>query len=641
MVSPADVAIDGEEIRLVLGDMNPDADGVQGIGDNTNVTIIFRTSAGISNPIQGGDYSDMTVAGLALPDVAIKFTISLSEDDGGRGDPITVTGKGFKNGTTVTFLRMPGEGLTAADFAGGESLCTGLAADGVATCDFTVTSPLFVGGNNYINGIDGRSNTGSASKPFELKPSISVSPESGSPGDSLLVQLYDFTDGATASGVQIANRQLCRPTGGGAIALMATCGTGHTQWVPGGTSFRVVIPNDAPLGIQNLKVMATDGNSDDTNITITGPLVTSNPTTVLANQRVSLVGNGFTARSVIKDITFAGEKIDASRIAGGNLVRVDGGGNWNASVNLPLNTSTISAGEHTIKVEDMAGRTGGVKVNVPERKVAIDPPAGRVGTIALVSGENFPSKNEEGTSFNVQVVYGTGNTGSTTVSTVPDASGRFEVQLRIPTNAAIPSTNDVTVSFGTAGDGGPFTINVSHDVPEGIITLSATSGGPGSMISISGEGFRSYVPVESVKIGAIDITPAPKPSTDVNGMISFDVLIPGLDVGIHTIEVQVGSTTASAGFTVSESGLSAGDIKPTAAAIEPLGDNLVAVWHFNNDTKVWSFYSPTLEEGNTLTHMVTGETYLIEVKATQEVILNRDTRSLTCVGGNCWNQIVW
>ena len=72
-----------------------------------------------------------------------------------------------------------------------------------------------------------------------------------------------------------------------------------------------------------------------------------------------------------------------------------------------------------------------------------------------------------------------------------------------------------------------------------------------------------------------------------------------------------------------------------------MGDNLVSVWHFNNDTKVWAFYSPALEEGNTLTHMITGETYLIQVSADQEVILNRDTRNLTCVGGNCWNQIVW
>ena len=46
-------------------------------------------------------------------------------------------------------------------------------------------------------------------------------------------------------------------------------------------------------------------------------------------------------------------------------------------------------------------------------------------------------------------------------------------------------------------------------------------------------------------------------------------------------------------------------------------------------------------EGSDLTHLITGETYLLQIKSTVEVILNNDTRSLTCVGSNCWNQIVW
>lgn len=637
VANPASVTVDDQEITLELQDMDGDEDGVQGIRMGDNVTIIFRTSAGITNPLEGGGYGDMTVAGIALPDVTIKRTISLAEEEGGRGTMETVTGKGFKNGTTVTFLRMESDGLKDADFALGTSLCTATASDGIASCGFTITSPLFRPGDNFINAFDGRSNKGTASEPFNLEPSIGVSPSNGSPGESILVNMYDFPSGATVSEVKIARRTLCS---NGTLAAGTDCGT-ISKWLPGaGTSFRVVIPNNAPLGVQDLQVLTNHGN-DNTNITISGPVVTSNPTTVLANQRVSLVGTGFSPGSTIRSITFAGHAIDSTRIAGGNPVRVDGGGNWNASVNLPLNTSTVSSGEHTVQVEDLGGRIGALKVTVPERKVTIAPPAGRVGTIALISGENFPSKNDDGTSFNVEIVYGSSGSGTTTVSAVPDASGRFEVQLRIPTSSAIPSTNDVTVRFGTSAQGGPFTLNVSHEVPEGVITLSVTSGGPGSTITINGEGFRSFVPVQSVMIGSIDITPTPRPSTDLNGMINFDVLIPGLDVGIQTIEVQVGSTTASAGFTVTESGIAAGDITRVASALEPLGDNLVSVWHFNNDTKVWSFYDPTLTEGNTLTHMITGETYLIRVTSSQEVILNRNTRSLTCVGGNCWNQVVW
>ena len=147
------------------------------------------------------------------------------------------------------------------------------------------------------------------------------------------------------------------------------------------------------------------------------------------------------------------------------------------------------------------------------------------------------------------------------------------------------------------------------------------------------------MPISLVKVGTLDVTPAPKPSTDGNGMMSFDITIPGLDVGIQTIEVHVGRTTSSTGFTVTESGVNPGDIKEVVPALEDLGDNFVNIWHFNNDTKAWSFYDGM--EGSDLTHLITGETYLMQIKSTVEVILNGDTRNLTCVGGNCWNQIVW
>ena len=102
---------------------------------------------------------------------------------------------------------------------------------------------------------------------------------------------------------------------------------------------------------------------------------------------------------------------------------------------------------------------------------------------------------------------------------------------------------------------------------------------------------------------------------------------------------RVGGTTSSTGFTVVESGIAPGDIIEVATGLEDLGDNFVNIWHFNNDSKSWSFYDG--EDGSDLTHLITGETYLLQVKSGQEVILNRDTRSLTCLGSNCWNQIVW
>ena len=374
------------------------------------------------------------------------------------------------------------------------------------------------------------------------------------------------------------------------------------------------------------------------------------PLTILANQRISLVGTGFSPGAVIANaddelensvtpvVTIGGDTITRDRINDGDPVRVDNGGNWSASVDLPLTEATTAEGARAIRITDSRGRTGTVEVTVPTREVTVTPDTGRVGTIAVVRGTGFPSKNDEGSSFSVEIVYDASNGNTTTVSALPDASGRFETQLRIPTTAAIPSSNSVKVEFEDTNDIKVVT-TVAHEVPEGVINLSETSGGPGSTITISGEGFKSFVPVSLVKVGTLDVTPAPKPATDGNGMMNFDVTIPGLDVGIQTIEVNVGRTTASTGFTVTESGVNPGDIKEVTPALEDLGDNFVNIWHFNNDTKAWSFYDG--QDGSDLTHLITGETYLMQIKSTVEVILNGNTRNLTCVGSNCWNQIVW
>ncbi len=662
VANPASVSVDGEEITLELQDMDGDTDGVQGIGENARVRVIFRTSAGIKNPTEGGDYGDMTVAGLPLNEVTVYRTLSLSEEDGGRGDQVTATGKGFRNGTTLrVFLDVDKNGLLGAN---DHVLCVSerIGSDDIGQCTFKVTSSRFMHGpNNVISAVDGRSNyvTQGKTETFELKSSISLSPEGGSPGETIQVQLYDFGANATVTKVEIARRALWEhdslPIRLSKTRPEVPAGTSaYRLWNPGAgaassrgeLSFSLVIPNEAPSGVQDFKVF-TSGGDDNTTITIGGPQITVTPSTVLANQRISLVGVGFSANAVIgrerdnngqqSRIEIRGQMVDWDRVNNGDPVDTDSGGNWSASVDLPLDSSTIDPGNPLLRITDSDGRTGVTELTIPSREVTITPSSGRVGTLAVVRGTGFPSKNDEGTSFNVEVVYDAGNDKTTRVSAVPDASGRFEVQLRIPTTASIPSTNPVRVSFeiGTTTS----SVTVSHDVPEGILELSATSGGPGSTITIHGEGFKSFVPVSSVRIGNLDITPSPKPSTDGNGMMDFDVTIPGLDVGIQTIEVQVGQTTASVGFTVTESGIAPGDIKPVSEALEPLGDNLESIWHFNNDTKVWSFYDGL--DGSDLENLITGETYLVQVKATMEVILNHKTRNLTCNEGNCWNQVVW
>ena len=287
------------------------------------------------------------------------------------------------------------------------------------------------------------------------------------------------------------------------------------------------------------------------------PRVTASPTTVLPNQRISLTGTGFTPNSKITSVSLNGHLQDVGFIQGiqsanindGDPVTVDNGGKWSASLDLPLIDVTTAHGNRVIQVTDSGERSGAVSVTIPERVVTIDPPSGRIGTTTTVRGENFPSKNDNGVSFNIEIAYDNGSGRGTSASTVSDSSGRFEEEIRIPTNSTIPSTNTVRVSF-TDEDDVPVTTTAIHDVPAPTFTLSETSGAPGSIITLRVEGSRAFVPVKGVSIGGVDVLPSPAPSTTVQGMTEFDISIPGLDSGTHTIEVQVGDTTISVGFTV-------------------------------------------------------------------------------------------
>ena len=85
------------------------------------------------------------------------------------------------------------------------------------------------------------------------------------------------------------------------------------------------------------------------------------------------------------------------------------------------------------------------------------------------------------------------------------------------------------------------------------------------------------------------------------------------------------------------------DTSPPAIALEPIGDNLVRVFKFDNATKTWAFYDPREEfaQANTLTEVTPGEVYWIKVTETTTVSINGRPVSLTCAQGYCWNQVVW
>ncbi len=652
---------------------------------NATVTVIFDKNAGISNPTEGGAFSwkvgvgdDENLVDAKHPDVDVRKAflaasgavedadvgllvdreIQLSHEEISRGQSLTVIARGFKNGHTLTVWR--DANVNGMRETGESDLCQVLVeGNDIGYCNFNVHSPPFSAGFgectdeskldcNFINAVDGLSGSSvivmdeddpssiyEADQILELVGRIEADIVQG-PGGDIQVQLIDFPEGVITA-----------VTIGGVPAEVDQLRIGPS----GRLYFSVPVPDEVRLGRQYLRVevdrvdnLEPDPYSREVIIDISQPkaIVRIFPETVLANQRVSLSGLGFHDErgTTIEEVRFGGYTLKPSRVNGGvGTIDVAGDGNWNGSVDLPIVEATTSEGTHTLRAKDSRGRTCSVEVTVPPRQVTVSPIWGRPGTTIEVTGTGFPSRNDHGSSVNLRIYYDAGDRFTVNFAE-PDANGNFSREILIPLKTPTPSSNFVRVEFDD-DNGITVVTSAPHEVPGAVVRLSPNVGPPGTRFTMRGAGFRHHIPVSLVEFSDIDVSPGHGVSTDANGEFEVDLVAPGLDTGQQTVRATVAGVTASATFYMKPPGVVPGSPTPVARALEGLGDRLLRVFHFNNDTKVWAFYAPAVAGDSTLDLMVEGETYLVLVSETTQAILNGESRNLSCYQGNCWNQIVW
>ena len=575
-------------LTIYFGDLDPGAPGAQNIAAGAQVTVTITQQAGLTNPTEGGSFdwiihttknaTPLAAAhpspgvrqafgespaeegeppeGGILPGLLVARQVELSDEIARRGDEIVAIGRGFKNDTTLTFWR-DGNGNGRRD-TGEIDLCrVEVEGNDIATCTFMVSSPPFAPGRgsgcdtiharpdsatepkpvvncNLVNAVDGRNNASSVVleleddtpiQILELEGTVSIGSRPVIPGQKVQVQLSDFFAGSLKA-VDIGGVPADFPPG----AVNES----------GSLNFSLTVPDRTRPGLQSLRVVITrQDNGEDyagrATVIIGSPIVRVTPEEIVPNQLIRLSGNGFAAPADvagadgsgggIATISIAGVPIDPSRINSGNAVRVDRGGNWSASVDLPLNSATTNSGRRQIRVLDQSGREGSAPVTVLAREVTITPAWGAPGTTATVRGKNFPARNDNGSGFNLLIVYDHGGRESLATAET-DAGGRFETEIVIPNSASVPSTNRVRVEF-LDDDGIRVVTLTSHDVPGAAIVLSPTGGPPGTTVTLSGNGFKRFVPMTSVMVGDIEVTPSPLPKTNEEGRVELKFLIPG------------------------------------------------------------------------------------------------------------------
>ena len=534
-------------------------------------------------------------------------------------------------------------------------------SDDKVAVTFEVTVPTFKPGNvNYICMVDGEGRASNRDvEDFNLEPSIAVVPSTASTGDTVNVFAQDFQNVGQSFSLLKIGGQTTAPN---SMALnsfisdresISISGTGSITFeVPGG--FEGTLRVDAMWGDANNNGKCDTGEttcvSEDGKITLGGAELNASKTDVLPNETITINGNGFGTQTCIPESAITLDNVammvHEDSVNDDGCVEVSNSGQFVATVILwpadrdAATNPTLIPGTHTLDVTDDEEYGSSISLTISQPSISVTPDIAGPRDYITVTGENWAVDNlDNSLSDPISVVVEDYQNGRT-YPVYADSVGRFTIEHRVHRRVAIPDTVQVKANY----DDGRVVQIGSFAVPASTIEVTPGEGQPGDTVTLTSGSMPVYTEVDYVEIGGTTYSD-PGVNTDRDGNVTIEeVLIPGLDPGTYSVVINVDGTIAIGEVNVLAESSAAGAPAELPGAVENLGDSLVAIFHFDDVGKVWSFYDPRPEfaDLNTLTEMVNGEAYWILVSETvEDVVLNNKVRSLTCRGDDCWNLEVW
>ena len=312
--------------------------------------------------------------------------------------------------------------------------------------------------------------------------SISISPTSGSPGQSV-----------TVTGTGFADPEAVTLTFGSTVIYVSV--SGSTSW-----SQAITVPS-TPGGLltvtANGSVSGTE--TDDFTVLATASLV---PISGAPGTMIDVEGEGFAASQQVI-ITFNGDTVKTQNtLSAGSL---------NASFAAPA----IGAGTYLINI----GSFPSISFTVTSG-LAISPSIGPPGTSVQITGSGFTPSSA------IDLRIG----GVTWESITADGSGGLNRTLQIPQVAG--GSQSITVSGGS--------VTTNFDVTP-TLAVDMTTVAPGDTVNVSGTAFRANETGITVKFDSTNV--ATSVNADAQGSWSASVTIPSSTAGSHNITASGPSTT--------------------------------------------------------------------------------------------------
>ena len=594
--NPRSVSVSGSNITLQLdkfvSDMPNSNDANIIDSSDDEITITIRDRAGITTPVKAGNYTVKVDAKDRSDDgdtydldgvVSIIRSISVKPTSATRGTEITITGKGFSDGSA---------GVTAGNVSIG-------AADIVAgSFTLTVNNNLKVNNNSAfvkgpdgtdINASDGAGDEAETAANHKIKATFTVSPESPNPGQDVTITLAD-TDATGSSTVSVS-------FGGGTSLDAADMDDDNA------TTWKVAVPSDVRRGTIQMSVTVDSAAALTKNITIaTNPLDVV-PSTVVPGQEISVTGTGFKGAS-----TIAAGGVEIGSIAANNeVLLVNNIGSVSFDVSVP---DGVSGGETKVVVTDADGRVGEATITVTKAALTLDPVESLISSDLTVSGVGFPANDLVLIKYNNDII--------TTANT--DSTGTFSKGIVVP-SSGIATGGSYTVSAESQINDVAISASKTHKTPKPTLALSDASATAGSSLTLDGANFKGFVQVYRIEIGGQNVTTLPAPASDKWGTFSATVQVPQLSPGRYAVKAIIEDATGDSAteFLQVVETVEVVSTDPSDVFAE-LGDNLQVVWQYGNATSLWASYDPAAPaELNDLDSVGSGDIVWVEITANQDV----------------------
>ncbi len=264
--------------------------------------------------------------------------------------------------------------------------------------------------------------------------------------------------------------------------------------------------------------------------------ITLDPEEGAVGIEVEITGEGFDEEEGIA-VEYDGDDID---IASGDDETDNDGEFEDTTITIPPST----AGDHTITVIGDDSDIEATATFTVEPQITIAPQSGAVGDSITVNGTGFGDRVDVRIFFDdEEVVY----------DETTDSAGSFEVTFAALSRA--PGSYDVEAEDE---DGNSDKVKFAM-APS--ISLSPTSGYPGTEVIVGGTGFRVS---SSITITFGDTSVATN-TTDADGRFSTSFSVPSYTSGTYRVKVSDGSNTVEADFSISTST----SISPVTSAASP------------------------------------------------------------------------